>query len=161
MKQADRQLTTLIIWSVFFILVLFTYDRLMYIPADLTGLWPQMAPVFPQAEDAETLSQIIAAAREASPAILDHVQATIREQMALRVPLATAMTAMYALAATLCTWFIWRNAGVEAYLAREAVQAEKAKRRSRIEQFMEDLDADELDQLRARLADEEGLELRH
>jgi hypothetical protein len=63
---------------------------------------------------------------------------------------------MLTLAATLCTYFIWRNAGIEAYLAREAVQAEKVKRRSRIEQFVEDLGPDELTQLRTRLSDEAG-----
>jgi hypothetical protein len=34
------------------------------------------------------------------------------------------------------------------------VQGEKAKRRSRIEQFMDDLAPDELEQLRSRLVDD-------
>jgi hypothetical protein len=57
-------------------------------------------------------------------------------------------------AATACTYFVWRNAGLEAYLARLVVQGEKAKRRSRIEQFMDDLAPDEMEQLRSRLTDD-------
>jgi hypothetical protein len=67
---------------------------------------------------------------------------------------------MLILAATLCTYFVWRNAGLEAYLAREVVQAEKAKRHSRIEQFVEDLDPDEEDQLRTQRSDEASAKLR-
>ena len=157
MIQRHRYWATIILWIVFIFLMLLTWDRMMAIPADFAGLWPLNTGAWPPAaQDAAELEQIIAAAREAGPQILDQVQETIRDQLALRVPLTLVLSAMYVFAATLATFFIWRNAGLEAYLAREAVQAEKVKRRSRIEQFMEDLDPDELVQLRARLGDNEA-----
>ena len=154
MNQRDRLATTLIIWLIFILLAIFAMDRVLAVQADFAGLWPPQTGAWPLAQDAEHLNQAIATAQEASPALLAQVQQSIQHQLAQRVPVALALVTMFIAAATACTWFIWRNAGVEAYLAREAVQAEKAKRRSRIEQFMEDLDTDELEQLRSRLADE-------
>lgn len=156
MNQRDRLMTTLIIWTVFILLAVFAMDRVLAVQADFAGLWPQQTGVWPLAQDAAQLNQAILAAQEASPALLAQVQQSIQDQLAQRVPVALVLVTIFITAATACTWFIWRNAGVEAYLAREAVQAEKAKRRSRIEQFMEDLDTDELEQLRSRLADETG-----
>ncbi len=161
MIQRHRYWATIVLWIIFIFLMLITWDRMMMISTDFTGLWPSYSGGWPPgAQDAGELEQIIAAAREAGPEILVQVQQTIRNQLVLRVPLTLALSAMYIIAATLCTWFIWRNAGLEAYLAREAVQAEKVKRRSRIEQFMEDLGEDELDQLRTRLADEGSLKIK-
>lgn len=156
MNQRDRYWTTLIIWLVFVIAFLLVFDRLLMIQADFAGIWPEQPMGYVMAQDAETLNQAIAGAREAAPTILAQVQESMRVQIAQRMPLVLALGAALILAATLCTYFVWRNAGLEAYLAREAVSAEKAKRRSRIEQFMEELDTDELDQLRARLGDEEA-----
>lgn len=160
MTQRDRLWTTLIIWAVFIFLFLMVADRTLVIQADFAGLWPQQNYVWPFAQDATQITEAIAAAQEASPAILNRVQQSIQEQLAQRVPVVMLLMAMFVAAATACTWIVWRNAGVEAYLAREAVQAEKAKRRSRIEQFMEDLDSDEIDQLRERLTDEGGINIR-
>ncbi len=157
MNQRDRLWTTAIIWGIFIFLILLTWTVMLSVPADFTGLWPPGEYVYPApAQDAETLNAIIEAAREAGPQVFARVQDEIRAQFALRIPLTLALSAMYVFAATVATFFIWRNAGLEAYLAREAVQAEKVKRRSRIEQFMEDLDPDELVQLRARLEDDEA-----
>lgn len=158
MKQRDRYWTTLIIWAVFAILIIVIFDRVLAVQADFSGLWPpEQSMAYPLAQDAAQLNQVLAAAREASPALLAQVQQSIHEQIVQRLPLVMALTVALISAATSCTWFVWRNAGLEAYLAREVVQAEKAKRRSRIEQFMEDLDSDELDQLRSRLGDKDGL----
>jgi hypothetical protein len=154
MNQRDRLWTTVIIWVVFILLAVLVFDRMLIIPADFNGLWPQDGNMYPITRDLTQLNQLIAAARDASPAILARVQEAIHNQLALRVPLVAALSSMLLFVATLATYFIWRNAGLEAYLAREIVQAEKTKRRSRIEQFMEDLDSEELAQLRTRLADE-------
>jgi hypothetical protein len=154
MNQRDRLWTTVIIWGVFIFLAVLLFDRMLVIPADFNGLWPQQTSVYPLSQDVAQLNQVIAAARDAGPAILAQVQATIHNQLALRVPLVAAVSSMLLIVATLATYFIWRNAGLEAYLAREIVQAEKTKRRSRIEQFMEDLDSDELAQLRTHLSGE-------
>lgn len=154
MNQRDRYWATFIVWVVFIVLAFLAIDRLLILPVDFTGLWPQQSGVYPMAQDAEQIIQAIESAREASPAIFAQVQDAIRTHYAYRVPLVFGLTIMMVIAATFCTYFIWRNAGIEAYLAREAVQAEKVKRRSRIDQFMEDLDSDEMHQLRARLADE-------
>ncbi len=154
MNQRDRLWSTVIIWGVFIFLAILVFDRFLVIPADFTGLWPNDGNAYPITRNLTQLNQVIAAARDASPAILAQVQQTIHTQLALRVPLVAAVSSLLLIVATLATYFIWRNAGLEAYLAREIVQAEKTKRRSRIEQFMEDLDAEELAQLRTRLTDE-------
>ncbi len=160
MKQRDRQLATATIWIVFILLIIVIYSSLLWASADFTGLWPETASGYPaQAQDAEQLRQITAAAREASGPILAQVQESIREQFAVRWPLAAALTFVLTAVATLSTYVVWRNAGLEAHLAREAVQAEKVKRRSRIEQFMGELAPDELNELRSRLTDDEANEL--
>ena len=153
MNQRDRQWATLIIWTVFIFLFLLVLDRVLFVTADYSGLWPQ-SPIFQTAQEADQLNQVVTMAREALPGVLTQIQTTMRDELARRIPAVAALTAMLLATATLCTWVIWRNAGLEAYLAREVVQAEKAKRRSRIEQFMDDLDTDELDQLRDRLSDD-------
>jgi len=159
MNQRDRQLATVIIWVVFVVLLLLVFSSLLWVRADFTGLWPQMN-VYPVAQDAEQLSQITAAAWEASGPILAQVQQSIQEQLAVRVPLAAALCFVLTIVATLSTYFVWRNAGLEAHLAREAVRSEKIKRRSRIEQFMDELAPDELKELRSRLTDDAS-ELHH
>ena len=153
MNQRDRYWASLIIWGSFTILILLLFDRGLMVTADFAGLWPQSS-AFPQAQDAEQLSQVVSAAQQALPEIMLGVQENIHAELATRVPIVVASSLLLILAATICTFFVWRNAGLEAYLAREVVQSEKAKRRSRIEQFMEDLDSDELDQLRTRLSNE-------
>ncbi len=155
MSQRDRQWTTFFIWLAFLIAILLVWDRVLVVPVDFTGLWPQVQN-YPFATDAEQLRQIVEAAQQASPEVMARVQATIQAELAWRVPFVIALSAMLIATATACTYFVWRNAGLEAYLAREAVQSAKQKRRSRIEHFVEDLDIDELDQLRERLGDEES-----
>lgn len=158
MNQRDRYWASLIIWGSFTILILLLFDRGLMVTADFAGLWPQSSG-FPQAQDAEQLSQVISVAQQALPDVLARVQENIHAELATRVPIVIVSSLMLILAATVCTYFVWRNAGLEAYLAREVVQAEKAKRRSRIEQFMEDLDPDEVDQLRTRLSSENSAKL--
>lgn len=155
MNQRDRQWTTVIIWTVFIVLLLLTFDRGLMVTADFQGLWPQPPSyIYPQAQDAQQLQQIVENARAASPEILARVQEQIRAELALRVPFVIGLSLLLVAAATACTYFVWRNAGLEAYLARIVVQGEKAKRRNRIEQFVEDLAPDEVEQLRSRLTDE-------
>ncbi|MBZ0286955.1 MAG: hypothetical protein K8I30_05030 [Anaerolineae bacterium] len=158
MNQRDRLLTTAIIWVVFIFLALLVFDRVLIIPLDFKGLWPEQTSVYtyPLTQDIEQLTQIMSAARDATPALLAQAQADIQMQLAQRVPIVAAVSAMLMFAAAFSTYFIWRNAGLEAYLAREVVQAEKTKRRSRIEQFIDDLDSDEITQLRTRLSDDKG-----
>lgn len=151
MNQRDRYWATAVIWIVFIVLFYLVFDRVLLVTADFAGLWPQ-PPAFPQAQDAGQLREIIDSAQQALPEVLARVQNDIQTEMAFRVPFVAVSLLLLIAAATLCTYFIWRNAGLEAYLAREVVQSEKAKRRSRIEQFMDDLDSDELDQLRTRLS---------
>jgi hypothetical protein len=161
MSQRDRLIATVIIWSVFIFLTIAMLDRVLMLRADFSGLWPDNSGMFSDymAQEAEDLRQMLDSAREASPAILAQVQEDIRVQLATRMPVALGISVLLMLAAVASTFFVWRNAGVEAYLAREAVQAEKVKRRSRIEQFMDDLDADEMAQLRSRLTDEQQARL--
>jgi hypothetical protein len=151
MNQRDRIWTTLIIWVVFIFIAMLVFDRVLIIPADFQGLWPQQSMNYPMTQDINQLSEVFATARDAAPAIAAQVQQAIHNQLAMRVPVVSIISAVLLFVATVATYFIWRNAGLEAYLAREIVQAEKVKRRSRIEQFMDDLDSDELAQLRTRL----------
>lgn len=160
MNLRDRQWATLIIWGVFIFLTFLVVDRMLIIPTDFTGLWPHPANSYSIAQDAEQLNQILINARASSAALMAEVDETIRTQLAIRVPLALILSAMLMLSATLCTFFIWRNAGLEMVLAREAVQAEKIKRRSRVEQLVDDLDADEMIQLRSRLSGENDIQAR-
>src|SRR5690606_39963203 len=97
MSQRDRQAATLIIWIVFLFMMLFVFDQVLRVPADFAGLWPQQE-LYPTAHDAAALNEIIATAREATPDILERVSVAIREQMALRVPLVTVLTALIMLA---------------------------------------------------------------
>lgn len=155
MKQRDRQWATAIIWIVFTVLIIVIFSSLLWASADFAGLWPETIQSYPPiAQDAEQLSQITDAAREAIGPIFDQVQQSIREQFAVRWPLAAALTFILTVVATLSTYVVWRNAGLEAHLAREAVHAAKVKRRSRIEQFMGELAPDELNELRSRLTDD-------
>lgn len=151
MNQRDRIWTTVIIWVVFIFIATLVFDRVLMIPVDFQGLWPQQSMIYPMTQDINNLNEVMAAAREAGPAIFAQVQQAIHNELAVRVPVASIVSAMLLFVATIATYFIWRNAGLEAYLAREIVQAEKVKRRSRIEQFMDDLDAEEMAQLRTRL----------
>lgn len=156
MNQRDRQWATLIIWGGFLLLFLIVLDRALFVTADFSGLWSdsQVPTLYQAAMEADRIREVAVAAREALPTVLTQVQESMRAELARRFPQIIALAIMLVSAATLCTWAIWRHAGIEAYLAREVMQAEKAKRRSRIEQFMDDLDGDELDQLRARLSDD-------
>ena len=155
MNQRDRQWATVIIWIAFIILLLLTFDRGLIVTADFHGMWPTQS-VYPMSQDAGELRQIIDSARAASPEIMGRVQESIRAELALRVPFVIGLSILLVAAATACTYFVWRNAGLEAYLARAVVQGEKAKRRNRIEQFMDDLAPDEMEQLRSRLTDDGG-----
>lgn len=155
MNQRDRYWATIIIWIAFVIAFLLVFDRILFLQADFTGMWPNQPMGYMMAQDAETLNAAITTAKEAGPAILAQVQEAMRIQIAQRMPLVVVLGTFLIFAAVFCTYFVWRNAGLEAYLAREAVSAEKVKRRSRIEQFVEELDTDELDQLRSRLGDED------
>jgi hypothetical protein len=156
MNQRDRQWATVIIWVAFIVLLLLTFDRGLMVTADFNGMWPQQAATYPLAHDAQQLQEIIDNARATSPEIMARVQESIRAELALRMPLVIGLAILLVVAATACTWFVWRNAGLEAYLARMVVQGEKAKRRSRIEQFVDDLAPDEMEQLRSRLVDSGG-----
>jgi len=155
MKHRDRQLATLIIWGVFLFLMIFIIDRLLMVRADFLGMWPQPSG-YPSAQTVEEINQMAEAALEASKTVLPQVQQFIREQMAARVPIAAVVAFLLTAAATISTYFVWRNAGLEADVAYKLVNAEKAKRRSRIEQFMDALAPDELVELRSRLSEDEA-----
>lgn len=155
MKQRDRQLATLIIWGIFLILLVMITDRMLIVRADFLGIWPQPSG-FPAAQDIEQINQMAQTALENSRTILPLVEQSIREQFAIRVPIGAVLSLILIAAATISTYFVWRNAGLEADLAYKLVNAEKAKRRSRIEQFMDELAPDELVELRSRLSEDEA-----
>lgn len=153
MKQRDRQLMTLIIWGIFLLMLILITDRMLVIRADFLGIWPQPSGI-PTTQDIDQLNQMAQAAVENSKTILPLVEQSIREQIAVRVPIGAIMALLLTAASTISTYFVWRNAGLEADLAYRMVNAEKAKRRSRIEQFMDELAPDELVELRTRLSDD-------
>ncbi|MBZ0282016.1 MAG: hypothetical protein K8L97_14855 [Anaerolineae bacterium] len=155
MKQRDRQLATLVIWGIFLILLVIITDRMLMVRADFLGIWPQPSG-FPTAQDIEQINQTAQTALENSKTILPLVEQSIREQLAVRVPIGAILSLILIASATISTYFVWRNAGLEADLAYKLVNAEKAKRRSRIEQFMDELAPDELVELRTRLTTEES-----
>ena len=156
-RQRERQITTIIIWVVYILLVIAILGSLLQVYADFTGLWPA-ASGYQGSQNAAQLSQTVEAARAASSAYLAQAQATIQEQLAQRMPYAAVITFLLTLVATVSTYFVWRNAGVEARLALNAMNTEKVKRRSRVEQLVDDLDAEELVELRSRLSGDEDSE---
>lgn len=152
MNVRDRQLATLIIWAALFIILALTVPRLLDVQADLTGLWPpNNGGVINSAVDVAQINAALQGAQQRLPELMASAQASIRDQLAVRLPLAFVISLAMILAAAASTWFVWRHAGLEAKLAADLLTFEKAKRRNRIERFVDDLDLDELDDLRARL----------
>lgn len=159
MKQRDRQIVTLIIWVIFLFMVIMMTERILMVQPDLMGVWPQPSD-YSSAQTAQEMQQIAQNALEASKSIMPQVQQEIQNQLAMRMPVAILLVIMMTAAATISTYFVWRNAGLEASLAYQLVNTEKAKRRNRIEQFMDELAPDELVELRTRLTAEDDDEAR-
>jgi hypothetical protein len=161
MSQRDRQWATVIIWGVFMVLMGIILSQLLLFRADFAGLYPpQTLNVIAQfgmpSQTLEELQQALAFAQNAREGVMENVRLSIQGQMAQRLPIAAVLTLLLTLAATISTWFVWRNAGLEAHLALRMLDIEKAKRRSRIDTFVEDLRESELVELRARLIKDDG-----
>ncbi|MCC6615606.1 MAG: hypothetical protein IT320_19190 [Anaerolineae bacterium] len=152
MNIRDRQLATAIIWFGLFLGLGFAIPRLMDMQIDLSGLWPRGSEGFSgQMTDINIIADALQSAQAKLPEVMAQAQAAAAHQIASNMPLAIFISILLILAAGAATWFIWRHAGLEAKLAADLLTFEKAKRRNRIERFVDDLDLDELDDLRARL----------
>jgi len=158
MNVRDRQLATAIIWFGLFLALGFAVPRIMDMQVDLSGLWPDGQGVGAQVTDITAVSDALQAAQANLPAVMAQAQAAAAHQIASNMPFAIFVSILLILAAGAATWFIWRRAGLEAKLAVDLLNFEKTKRRNRIERFVDDLDLDELDDLRARLGYEVGEE---
>ncbi|MBE0689005.1 MAG: hypothetical protein IH587_02640 [Anaerolineae bacterium] len=155
MNVRDRQLATAIIWIGLFFALGLMVPRIMDLQADLNGLWPGSGLGYNSSVvDVGTISSALGAARAQLPEVMAQAQASIAGQIAASYPLAVVVSLGLIVAAGAATWLIWRHAGLEAKLAVDLLTFEKAKRRNRIERFVDDLDVDELDDLRAQLGDE-------
>jgi hypothetical protein len=161
MHQRDRQWATLVIWGVFLLLVTIAVSTLLTFNIDYTALWPPGSLYYlygplTQPQTIEELRTVLEFAQAALPTVEVAARESLAQQMALQLPIATVVTLMLTLAATVSTWFIWRHAGLEAHLALKALDVEKQKRRSRIERFVEELGEAELVELRSRLVEDDG-----
>lgn len=152
MNIRDRQLATAIIWFGLFLGLGLAVPRLMDMQVDLSELWPRGSEGYSgQLMDINTIDSALQTAQAKLPEVMAQAQAAAAHQIASNLPLAIFLSIALILAAGAATWFIWRHAGLEARLAADLLTFEKAKRRNRIERFVDDLDLDELDDLRARL----------
>ncbi len=157
MNVRDRQMATAVIWLILFAALAVIVPRLLAVQIDYAPLWEGPPPMFGGGVvDANLIETAVMTAQERLPSVLAEAQTSIRAAMAVRVPLAAAISLVLIAATALATWFVWRQAGLEARLAADLIAFEKAKRRSRVETFVDDLDAEELDILRQRIEDDRG-----
>ncbi|HEX2907464.1 MAG TPA: hypothetical protein VHO69_11420 [Phototrophicaceae bacterium] len=158
MRGRERLFATLGIWTAFIVVMNNLIERFTRVSADFTGLWPSI-PMPSVGADGQAnwdaYNQIFSEVQNRSTEIFNQVTTSINQQMATNMgPLIVLALAMI-LAAVLSTYFVWRNAHLEAEPEAKAVkQAAKTKRsqaQNRVELVLDNLDAGELAELRARL----------
>ncbi|MBZ0281253.1 MAG: hypothetical protein K8L97_10975 [Anaerolineae bacterium] len=166
MRGLERLLATVTIWVVFGFMLDSLIGRFTRVSMDLYGIWPQFPTYFtvqgqtePDWQQIQEISQQIS---NDSNAIVQQltttISQTVNDQLAANMPILVILALALIMAATVSTVFIWRSA----ILPDAVAESEKNKRRSKVEQFVNKLDAHELDELRARIMesdDQEGVSL--
>jgi len=160
MRGRDRLFATVTIWIAFAIVMSNMLDRFTQVVTDFSGLWPPLT--FYGDTSNPTYDQINELINRTGSQIVSQVDQVVARQMAASMPILVILSLALILAATLSTYFVWRNAHLDVESSgqtRRAGQATaKSKRGSRVEQVVNALNDDEIAELRARLVSEDGAE---
>ncbi|MBI5667767.1 MAG: hypothetical protein HZC41_07140 [Chloroflexi bacterium] len=159
MRGRERVFATLGIWVAFAVMMNNLLDRFTEVNANFNGLWesgprvfmgPEMTP-----EIWEQFNQALDRANAVREQVVADVAAAMSRQLDANMGPLVLLATLLILAAVLSTFFVWRNAHLDAAEPARAVKATgKAKRgaaANRVELVLDTLDETELDELRARL----------
>ena len=154
MRGRERLFATAAIWISFAVIMNNLLDRFTRLNADFTGLWPSFSP--PSGENSwETFQQMMGEAQRVSSQLLSEVTTSMSRQLSDNMGVLVLLSLAVIFAAMMSTIFVWRNAHLEASEPARAVKASgKAKRgaaNNRVELVMNNLDDNELAELRSRL----------
>jgi hypothetical protein len=157
LRGRDRLFATAAIWVTFAFLLNTVVNRFTQVSADFNGLWPNF-PFYPGPQpgiseaDIVRLQDAYDQATQLSQSMMTTVLESVRAQMASNTSILVILALALILAATLSTFFVWRNAHLETETASPA-RSSKIKRGGRVEQVINALDDDEIAELRARLVE--------
>jgi hypothetical protein len=154
MRDWGRFFTTAVIWFAVVTILSNLTGELTRVSLDFSGIWPALDYSSPE-QYLDALPQI----NQAVMSTINQASTVINNQMASNMPALVILAALLILGAVLSTFFIWRSAGpVEAAapMRTAAATAIKSKHGSRVNQMLDSLTDAELDELRARLGDDEA-----
>ncbi|MBL8153844.1 MAG: hypothetical protein JNM70_06635 [Anaerolineae bacterium] len=153
MRDWGRFFATAVVWIAVVTMLNNLAGELTRVSLDFTGVWPTLDYNSPE-QYLDALPQV----NQAVMSTINQATATINNQMASNMPALVILAALLIVGAALSTFFIWRSAGpVEAAAPmRAAAPAIKSKRGNRVNQMLDSLTDAELDELRARLDDDEA-----
>ncbi len=154
MRDWGRFFATAVVWIAVAAMLSNLAGELTRVGLDFTGIWPAVDYTSP-----EQVIQIAPQVNQAVTNIINQATTALNNQMASNMPALIVLAALLVMSAALSTFFIWRTAGpVEAAApVRHSAAAEvKSKRSSRVNQMLDSLTDTELDELRARLDDDEA-----
>lgn len=164
MRGRERLFATLGIWFAVAVVLNNLLDRFTQINANFNGLWETgprvvMGPAFTDEMWGE-FNQALEQANAVRQQVVTDVTAAMSQQLDANMGPLVLLTLVLIIAAVLSTYFIWRNAHLDAAEpARAAKATGKAKRgaaNNRVELVLDTLDETELDELRARLESAES-----
>lgn len=157
--RRERLFATAAIWFAFAIVMNNLLERFTRVNANFNGLWENGPRVFMGPEMSSELwaqyNQAIEQANAVRQQVVAEVTAAMSSQLNANMGPLVLLSAILILAAVVSTVFIWRNAHLDAAEpARAAKASGKAKRgaaNNRVELVMNNLDDNELAELRSRL----------
>lgn len=153
MRGRERLYATAAIWTAFVIVMNNLLDRFIRVSADFSGLWPPLTYYGEIPANNPTVDELNALINQTGIQIVQQVDYIVARHMATYIPAMVLLILMLILAATLSTFFVWRNAYRE---AAAPARHEKTKGSSRVDLLVNTLDDGELADLRARLAVNHG-----
>ena len=159
MRGRDRLFGTVAVWIAVAVMMNNLMDRFIRVTADFTGLWPPMNFIGEFGpEQFDVMNQITETGNQVGIQIIGEVNDIVARQMSNNLPIFVVLAMALIVAATLSTYFVWRNAHLETDSVSRSKHAQaaarKSKRGSRVEQVVNALDEDELAELRMRLESE-------
>jgi hypothetical protein len=159
MRGRDRLFGTVAIWFAVAIMMNNLMDRFIRITADFTGLWPPINFYGEfSTEQFDVMNQITETGNRVGNQIFGEVNDILAHQMSTNLPMFVVLALALIVAATLSTYFVWRNAHLETDTTSQSQptqsSTQKSKRSSRVEQVVNALDEEELAELRLRLMSE-------
>lgn len=160
MRGRERLFATVAIWGAFAIIMNNLLERFTQVNANFTGLWengPQImigaGQITPEMWD--QYNQAIDRVNTIRQQVVNEVTAAMSQQLNANMGPLVLLATILIIAALLSTFFVWRNAHLDAAEPARAVKASgKAKRgeaNNRVELVLNNLDDSELAELRSRL----------